>query len=252
MLGQGPQAVAVGRDQHGVAPAQVADDGVLPVGQQPGEHVFEALGQRHQLGAEVPVDRRVVGVELVVSSDGRGRGVVAPAPSLELLVAVRDAGGGLVEAGQVAVVALVQSPAAMHLQRAEAEGVEDDLGCLGGPPQHGGMHRGGEQACGRQQLRGPAGLGPARVVEGAVVPAGEQVLVVPLAAAVAQQDQVVGHGRQGIGAQPEKLDRNRLRFLVWLGMNFGIVCVEGYTHRRKEASSCQRPSVSTSVPRTLA
>ena len=50
VLAQGPEAVAVGHDQHGAAPRrlgqQVGHDGVLPVGDDPGHHVGQALGER--------------------------------------------------------------------------------------------------------------------------------------------------------------------------------------------------------------
>ena len=50
VLAQGPQAVAVGHHQHGPAPRplgqEVGHDGVGPVGDGPGHHVGQALGQR--------------------------------------------------------------------------------------------------------------------------------------------------------------------------------------------------------------
>ena len=51
----------------------------------------------------------------------------------------------------------------------------------------------GQQVVLGQQLAAADGLGPALVVEVNVHPAGEQVLRVPFAVAVAQQDQLVSH-----------------------------------------------------------
>ena len=64
------------------------------------------------------------------------------------------------------------------------------------PAQQRGVHDVGSQAGVLQLLPAALGLGPALVAQGYVDPAGEEVLGVPDALAVAQQDEGVRHAAQ--------------------------------------------------------
>ena len=53
VLDEGAEAVAVGADEHGAPGPQVGGDAVVPVREQPGDDVGEALRQR-QLARRAP------------------------------------------------------------------------------------------------------------------------------------------------------------------------------------------------------
>ena len=198
MLHECPERVAVGHDQHGPAGHQVGDDPVVPVGEHPGDHVGQALRLRDQLGRQVRVAVVVVRVVLVVGRDRRRRHVVRAAPDLDLVLAVLLCGLGLVAARQVAVVPLIQSPVAAHRHPQAAHAVQRLVGGADGPQLHRGVDHVGVHAGLGHHVACRAGLGAAGVGQVAVVPAGEQVELVPLALAVAEQDELV-HGASRVG-----------------------------------------------------
>ena len=79
VLAQRPEAVAVGHHQHRaprVLGQEVGDDGVLPVGDHPGDHVGQALGRRQGVGRHVPV-AGVAAPGGRSSPEGQGRRAVA-------------------------------------------------------------------------------------------------------------------------------------------------------------------------------
>ena len=90
LLHERPQAVAVGADEHGVPGPQVGGQHLVPVGDQPGDDVGQALGLRELAGGHLGVALVAVRVVRVVGGDGRRRHVVAAAPHLHLLGAVRS------------------------------------------------------------------------------------------------------------------------------------------------------------------
>ena len=194
VLDQGAQAVAVRGDEHDLAVAEVGHDLGLPVGQEPCDDVLEALGAGH-LVTEVGVARVAHLGELVVVRDGRRRGVEGAAPEHELLLAVLLERLLLVLALQGAVVALVEAPGALDGDPVPVGRVERQARGGDGASLQRGVHD--VRAAGRphrMQLAAAHRLGPALLGQVDVDPAGEEVLGVPVALAVAEQDQGVRHG----------------------------------------------------------
>merc|ERR1719339_366707 len=128
----------------------------------------------------------------MVSLHGRGRDIKAPPPDLNLLLAVLGGGLRLVEAGQPAVMPLVEPP-----------GLLDGQVGLTALLQHGGksLLRPGEQrSVGNiegepsilERLAAGLGLLHALLAQVRVEPAAELVLLVPLALPVSDHDNLVG------------------------------------------------------------
>src|SRR5690606_39092529 len=137
----------------------------------------------------------VVRVELVVVGDRRRRHVVAAAPDLHLLGPEALGRLRLVAAGEVAVVALVQPPVPFHGDPRAVHRPQRQLHRVDGAGlQRGVGHVGGDAALGHQAPRLDR-LPLAELGELGVPPAGEEVQLVPLALAVAEQHVTVhGHG----------------------------------------------------------
>ena len=175
---------------------QVGDDGVLPVGEDPPDHVGQALGGRQRAGRNVAVAGVVGRVALVAGLQRRRGDVVAAPPHLHLVGPYSSAVSFLFLPLQGAVVALVQPPVAADRQPAPPGGVEGQVGRADGPGQHRGVdHPQVEIAVSAARRRpGPAGLGLAGRGQVDVGPAGEEVLGVPGGLAVAEEDEVQ-HGR---------------------------------------------------------
>ena len=112
----------------------------------------------------------------------------------ELLRPVLLEGFGLVETLQRTVVTLVETPGALHRDPEAVGDIERVVRGLDGAGQHRGVQHVGLEAGIAEQLARPLGLGDAGLAETHVDPAGEQVLLVPFAAAVAQEDQGIGSG----------------------------------------------------------
>src|SRR6476620_683496 len=192
-LDQGAQRVAVGGHHDGQAVGEIGLDLVLPVGHEARDDVLEALGGRHR-GAEPPVAGVAVLRELVVRVDGRRRHVVRAAPQHELLLAELLEGLLLVLALQRAVVALVEAPVALDRDPVPVSRVEREVRGRDGPAQQRGVHDVGQDAGLLELLAGAHALGAALVGEVDVDPAGEEVLGVPVAFAMTDKDERVGHG----------------------------------------------------------
>ena len=179
-------------DEHGLARREVDGDVGLPVGQHPLDDVLQALGAGQvgvgEVGVAGVAHLRVLGV---VGEHGR-RHVERAAPELELLGAVLLERLGLVVALQRAVVALVEAPGALDVDPEAVGLLERDVGGLDGAGEH--------ARCTARRAAGPdsASSSPARLasatpcsLQAHVDPSGEQVLLVPVAVAVAQQDEGV-------------------------------------------------------------
>ena len=174
--------------------AQMRHDRALVVGQDARDGVLQALGPRDRdagiawVGAEI---------ELRSGIERRRRDVEAAAPDLDLVVAVLGRGLRLVEPGEPAVVALVQAPVLgfgdpQHAGRLERQVQRLDRARLERGERHVGQH-----ALGGEQPAGGARLFLALLGQAHVPPAGEAVFQVPLALAVADEDQTRQGGLPG-------------------------------------------------------
>ena len=182
-------------DHDGEAVSEVRLDLGLPVRQHPRDDVLEALRARH--GVAQARIARVTGLGvLVVGVDGRRRHVVRATPLHELLLAELLEDLLLVLALQRAVVALVETPAALDRDPVAVGGVEREVRGGDGPPLHRRVHDVRQDRRLLELLAGADRLGPALLRQVDVDPAGEEVLRVPVALAVPDEHQGVGHGRQ--------------------------------------------------------
>src|SRR5690606_23050844 len=131
--------------------------------------------------------------EVAVIGQQRRRHVELPAPQLELLGAELLQGLGLVLALQSAVVTLVEPPGALHRNPQAVRRVQRDVRGLDRAAEQRRVQHIGKQPGLGEQLAAAAGLALALVSEADVHPAGEQVQFVPLALAVAEQDESARH-----------------------------------------------------------
>src|SRR5262249_29497368 len=98
------------RDQHHPALVQVRDDRVVPVRQQAGDHVLQALGSRTQLVRDDRVARIPSLPFQGLPIQRRWRCVIGTAPEHELLVAIALSRLPLAPALEGTIVALVEAP----------------------------------------------------------------------------------------------------------------------------------------------
>lgn len=134
------------------------------------------------------------------SSRAAWRGVVRAAPEHELLLAELGERLRLVLALEGAVVALVQPPGAVDRDPVAVRGLQRELGGADGALLEGGVQDIGEQTGVLEQLTAADCLLLALLGEVDVHPTGEQVLRVPFALAVAEEDQLV----RCVGHEPER------------------------------------------------
>src|SRR5690606_23663727 len=99
----------------------------------------------------------------------------------------------LVEAGEVAVVALVERLVAGDDDVDDPELLEDEVERMLGALERGGVVEVGQVPGGLDPPACRTGLGDPLLGEVRVLPASEQVLEVPLAFAMADEDQRTGH-----------------------------------------------------------
>ena len=191
----------MGGDQHRLPLDEIGLDALLPVGEEALDDVLEALGLR-QLVAEVGVLRVLVLGELGAELDLGRRRVVGAAPGHELLLAVLLADLRLVHALQRAVVALVQAPVALDGDPVAVGRIQGEVRGHDGAALQRGVHDIGEDAGLLHEVAALRGLLASLLGEGDVHPAGEQVLRVPVALAVAEQHECVGHGHSLRGPRP--------------------------------------------------
>jgi hypothetical protein len=185
VLDERSQAIAMGGDEHALAAAKGGGDLGLPVGQEAGDGVFQALGLRHLFGPERGVAPIAPGEARIVARHGRRGNVVATTPDLDLIFAVLLDRLGLVEALQRPVHALVQAPGAVHGQPHLVGRLEHDPEGLDGALEQRGVRDIEREPLARDELAGVLGLAHAGLAERHVDPAGEAVFAVPLALAVA-------------------------------------------------------------------
>src|SRR5690606_756205 len=183
VLDERAQRVAVRGDEHGLAGLEVRDDLALPVRQGALEHVLEALGAHH---GGVGVARVRVLRELRAELDLRRRDVVRAAPEHELLLAELLERLLLVLALERAVVTLVEAPRPLHGDPVAVRRVEREVRRRDGAAQERGVHDVGRDAGLGEELTAALRLLGPLLRQGDVHPAGEQVLGVPFALAVAE------------------------------------------------------------------
>ncbi|CFP64848.1 Uncharacterised protein [Bordetella pertussis] len=118
---------------------------------------------------------------------------VGAAPDQHLLVAVLGGGLGLVQALQLAVVALVQAPVDAHRGIHGVHGVQGDPERADGALEHRGIGQVEGVTLALEQFARLAGLLAAGFGQVHIGPARETVFQVPLAFAVAHQNKFV-HG----------------------------------------------------------
>src|SRR5450830_120338 len=192
MLHDRAQAVAVRRHEHLLSGREARHDGVVPVRERAGHDRLEALRPRQQLGRQLRVTRIEARVPRIALIERRRQDRVAAPPLMELRVSVFLRRLLLVEAGQRAVVPLVQAPRALDGQPELVELLEEDLGREDRPRQERREHAVETEALRLQQPPGGLGFLDALRGEPHVHPAGETVLEVPRALAVADEDELVG------------------------------------------------------------
>ncbi len=200
---QCPKGIPVGGDQDGLAGPEVGNDGSLEVRDEPGHHIGQALGQRATV--DVGVTRIGILAVLAAALDRRRRGVVAATPLHELVFAVLRFGRGLVQPLQRTVVAFVEPPVAVHRNPVPVGLVQCHIRRGDGTPQERGVHNVGQAVEPGDQLAGAHRLGAALLGQVDVHPTGELIGSVPLAFAVAEQDQcavTVSHSRKCLMTGP--------------------------------------------------
>ena len=186
MLFERAQRIAVGGDDHPFATAQRGRDLGLIIGQHARDRVLQALAVRN-----IDPGIAAVGADLVRARgvQRRRRNVERAAPDLDLRLADPRDRLGLVEPGQPAIVALVQSPVLGHRQpqsvhrmqheveRADRAGLDAGEAAIEIEPLF------PDQRARRARFGNP-GFGQVDIP-----PSGEAVLKVPLRLAVAEEDQ---------------------------------------------------------------
>ena len=173
---------------------ELRDDARLPEGLHARQRLLERFGGRQQRRVDLRVARVEARVARVVGVERRRRDVVAAAPDLHLRLAVARHGLGLVESLQRAVVAFVEPPAALHRDPHPVHGVEHDPEGADGALEHRGVGDVHRDAGGEQFAAGARGLRAALFREVDIGPAREQVIDVPDALAMTDEDEFAdGH-----------------------------------------------------------
>ena len=186
MLFEGAQRIAVGGDDDPLPGAQPRRDLCLIIRQHARDRVLEALGLGN---GDVAIAAIPCQLPRAVGLKRRRRDVERTAPDLDLVGPDPVDHLLLVEAGQAAVVALVQAPVLGHRKPQTVHLVEDEMKGADGA----GQDR-GEAMIEVETLVGEQPAGGARLLDAggrqvAVPPAGEAILEVPPRLAVPKQHQ---------------------------------------------------------------
>src|SRR5690606_4908557 len=183
------EAVAVRGDEHVAAGDELGDDAILPVRLEARERRLERLRAGQRLRRELRVAGVMARMPRIVRLERGRRHVVAAAPDLDLLRAVLRRRFGLVEALQRAVMALAQAPMALDGDPHQLHLVEDQPQRADRADEHGRQRDVEREARLAQRAARVAGFALALLREVDVRPAGEKILEVPVALAVAHQHQ---------------------------------------------------------------
>jgi hypothetical protein len=123
----------------------------------------------------------------------RRRHIIGPAPDQHLLFAPLGARIVLVEAAEIAIVAFIERDVPDDREIEDAHFLEHQVQRVLGAAQSRGVVEIGHDALGLECLAGGAGLADALFGQVRIAPAGEEILEVPLAFAMAHEDQGTGH-----------------------------------------------------------
>ena len=169
----------MGDDDDVVVIEAVREDHFLPVRNGTGDGVLEALGAGNVAVGDTGVTGIELGVAGIVLREGQRGDIVAAAPDLDLGVAVLLGGLGLVEALEVAVVLLIETPALLDGNPVEVHVVEDVVEGLDGSLEVGSVSLREGEALGLEELAGFLGFGLAFRGQVDIGPAGETVFEIP-------------------------------------------------------------------------
>ena len=190
---EGAEGVAVCGDDDALAGGDHGGYVLVPEGEEAGDGVFKALGERELGFGEFGIARVVAGIALVGFFEGWWRDVVAAAPDEDLLVAVFCGGFAFVQALESAVMAFVEAPVFFDGDPDKVEFLEDGPERVEGAFEDGGVGDVEREAFVFEEFTGGFGFGAAFIAEFDVGPAGESVFFIPGAFAVADENEFI-HG----------------------------------------------------------
>ncbi|MNN46844.1 hypothetical protein D3C81_1612430 [compost metagenome] len=185
----------MGGDQHGLAVLQLRRDGVVPVRQHAVQGGGQRFGTRQRVAVQAGVATVMDRVARIFQVHRRRRDVVRTAPHLDLVFAVLGGSLSLVQALQATVVALVEAPGLAHRQPILIKLGQRTLQGVDGALEHRGVGDVELQAFLAHQAAGGSRFPAPLLGQVDIHPAGEAVVQVPLALAMAQQYEFTGHCR---------------------------------------------------------
>lgn len=207
MLHQSAQRIAVRRDHDSSAGLELRRDPCLPIGQHAPYRLLQALGVRNCDAGVAAIAGDIIGSPWLLR---RRRDVKRSAPDLHLLRSVPGCGRCLVEAGEPAIMALVQTPVLFDGQPQPPHRLERKVERLDRTRLEAREAEVEVQPLCRHQLAGRFRLNLALPRQVHVPPAREAVLEVPDRLAVADQ-----HERgQGVLQRTLRAERTSLRSAI--------------------------------------
>mmetsp|Transcript_93990 Transcript_93990/g.196095 ORF Transcript_93990/g.196095 Transcript_93990/m.196095 type:complete len:341 (+) Transcript_93990:137-1159(+) len=192
VLADCPQGIAVGCHHDALAGHDAGRDGVEPEREHTVHSEGEGLCAREGRLGNMPVEGVVGRVARVADVDGGRWDVVAPPPNLDLLITMLRCSFGLVETLQTSIVAFVETPS-VDDWHGEVVGFHQGRPCgSDGTSQHRCENDIELEASVLQHLACLHGLELTLLREVDISPTSEDVLDVPVALAVAEEDDLEG------------------------------------------------------------
>src|SRR5262245_53937567 len=191
VLDESPQAVSMSCDQHALARADGRGDCLVPVRQEALDGVLEALGPRQLAVRQRGVAAIMTREALIAGFQGGRADVVTAPPDLHLGFAKLASRLRLVQPLKRSVMAFIEPPGADDGEPHQVHRVEHDPQGSDGSLQDGGEGEVEGEALLAAHLPSGSGLLPALLRQIHVGPAGEAVLAIPGALAVAQKDELM-------------------------------------------------------------